>query len=136
MIDTLACDHFLNRNYDTRYDNANYLVTPRIDNNLCRQSVLYVGPRIFNGIPYDIRVNSPTLTKTKNIHSIAIGGFLEWNYYCFFIWNNYSKFIYMLLMCVFVGLSICVNFSTKVDVPNTVECSFNEVTDAFQMHAI
>ena len=26
-------------------------------------------------------------------------------------------------MCVSVGLSMCINFSTNIDVPNTVECS-------------
>ena len=65
------CDNFFNRhvgNYDTRYNNANYLVTPRIDNNFCRQSVLYndyMGPKFFNDIPQDIRVNSPTLNSIK-----------------------------------------------------------------------
>ena len=105
------CDHFFNRyvdNYDMGYINDNYLVTPRIDNNLCRQSVIY-GSKTFLRHPpgYKGELQNFKLfqTTTKNIHFTAIRGFLERNYYCFLFYFGTILNLYA-LMCVFEGLSI------------------------------
>ena len=63
------CANLLNfyaGNYNTRFSNANSLTVPRINSNLGRQSITYLGTKSYNSVPREYRQNSRSIHTFKS----------------------------------------------------------------------
>lgn len=63
------CSSFFNfyrGTYNTRYNNENNLIVPRIDTRHSRQNITYRGPKLYNDVPLIIKsCNSLVMFKSK-----------------------------------------------------------------------